>query len=1542
MKQEASPMKATIRALLILLTALVTGCAWDSSPSTESVARTGDGLTFPVTITLSTPAPVVPTAPVIVGSNSVSFGARAQVVSGVTVSMGSVGLTTEPDVILNETWSRGLATLKDRSRVQGTLHARTRSLINGATVTTWDQNPTFDPPQTMSWKVSYPSGTASNVTLPQGSTTAQSIQPGKYGIVTLNSNAVLTLSTGTYYLTSLAIQAGATVKLDQANGPITIYVTDGVILRGSIAPVVASTSPNLLIAHLGTQPIFVESRFDGALIAPSASLTLRSVTGTHTGYFYAKDPFVDAGAKVAYRTPLGLIRTGGGSGPSCRAMLPPGIPETEVYRYCPGGCIVRADTDRDGVEDCVDECPYDPNKTIMGACPCNTPNTDTDHDGTPDCLDDCDLDPNATAPGPCGCISSKLPLVTRAVAGTKCISKACPGTGTGTATCDGAGVCGNRAGCIVATGCRLVDFDRSTYQICTGPVNQAAAVLACRSKQLPLVRINGFHENEFLMRILGASSAPVWIGANSITSSGVWRWTNATSNNGDQFWQGGATGAQTNDLFSSWAKGSPGAQRCTQFVPKTGRWVDVDCNQNAGFVCEYNWQIPQGTTTGPQGPSQPSADTGACVTTAAAGLPPEDDIDAGVAQLAQEWDDSVNHSNHHGSAAAPPDAGVNTCNEKLDSNAVGYLGDNAGCMFSPVSPASCVTDSDCAGYGPDVFCRRVKNDLGCEPSEANPCSATSYCGTFQCPTREDPLRCDQREICNPTNEEYTVSDVDSDSDLTPDEFDPAGMFDGGLPVVAPAPSYDDPPKHGPLPKDHAWCFMDPQKDVPDATQPDKQKKGKGGGSSRITFGFDPHLEFKADINPVSLGESDLKVNATASLVTSVTLNKFINQTFTKEVIKAVADIRAERCTVRNDQTQFTIFGKDFIDLIGIEKFNTGSKQSDWYERTNKCNNAVGTFIEAANRAKKAFRDVQQMMKSLDAAKTAGGSLRDLCTSVMEVIGTTGVDVPFFPGGFDCPPNEPAEVTINRFLDYYQAPGYGAISTLRDAMGKLSEATAVLRDGWNKTIPFGPEPRGESKTVVRAQFQIGPVPCMLEIEVFYAYGAAGFFQIGLHFPFDPFKQDLVQRQSVADVRAGVMPFASAGLSAFVGAGRSLGPFNASLGIEGSVTLGDVKAPIFGGAGVGMETTFDDRPPADDINPLAQLALQAVGAENLTHFGRPKSAKFFVWYNYGAALELRNILGGEIKGRLRIKFAFFSRTWRKRIVKFNGFSKTFPLLSGKAGLDPAVGTETKGIDYKDKQGNPAGASTLVAEGTNDVGMSEPQVPLLVMQPLEAPAEIPPPHSGDATFDKTDVQGMFYDSLCCAKPTDPVTDGVDQCTIDGIYPKRGGPVPCCPGFKCKIDPDGHGSRCQFDCRTNGQTCGDDSQCCPIANFDVSCGDNGTCQKCGHATKDPNQGAPCNQSSDCCGFDAPNSMVACSEGHTCVIECHSPGYSCTTSDDCCPEDHSDVWCDESNVCQACGHTANDGIPGGSCNTASDCCDFASDPSIVCNNGECQFGSSQ
>ena len=74
---------------------------------------------------------------------------------------------------------------------------------------------------------------------------------------------------------------------------------------------------------------------------------------------------------------------------------------TEIQAHYVDGLAGKAyggggiDTDGDGVSDCVDGCPNDPNKTEPGDCGCGVEDVDTDEDGVSDCIDNCPDTDNA-------------------------------------------------------------------------------------------------------------------------------------------------------------------------------------------------------------------------------------------------------------------------------------------------------------------------------------------------------------------------------------------------------------------------------------------------------------------------------------------------------------------------------------------------------------------------------------------------------------------------------------------------------------------------------------------------------------------------------------------------------------------------------------------------------------------------------------------------------------------------------------------------------------------------------------------------------------------------------------------------------------------------------------------------------------------------------------------------------------------------------------------------------------------------------------------
>jgi hypothetical protein len=1460
------------------------------------------------------------------------------------------GVHAEPDGLLNDTWSRGTADLRDRVHVRGILHAQTRTVGSNVVIDGSDTTPPFDPPSTLSWTVTYPAGTGPDLILNPDE--VKSGTPGLYGSMTVNSRATLTLAAGTYYLTNLDVEPQATIRLDQAKGPVVIYVANGLILRGSFLSV-SGDAPDLLIAYLGQTTVVAESLFNGAILAPFTTVTLRAVTGVHTGFFASKDfQVLDAHVQVQYRTPLAILTA---SHPNkcvqlLTTALPPAAVQAATKRYC-GECPRFEDTDRDGVQNCLDQCPYDPLKTAPGVCLCGVPDTDSDGDGVPDCLDQCPNDPNNTSPGMCGCLGSP----NLKPAGTPCFDPPGPQTG---ATCNGSGVCGSRPTSNPGgNACKLVTLQEVSYWFCgilptggadggppAGRTTQGGAQAACSAKGLTLARIDSGSLNRFITRL--SSTGPIWLGANDISTAGVWRWSAPNTNNGDQFWSGGATGSAVGNRFSNWALGAPGTQTCALLQPD-GYWIDANCNQTAGYICEFHIPStpPDGGAVGsnPPGFVGTPPPRGACISEQEAGLTTD-------AEVLKQQIALVKADVFVGAAANPPPSG-SKCPDNPDANALGRRsGFNEGCSFVNVQALSkdCMQDTDCSQYGTGFLCRQVPDDPNCNPpvGDAAPggpvdgatCRGHSFCGQLSCPT--DNLPCNQVELCGPYPDIDAGPDPGSNLDAEP--VNPAALFNGApVPDAAPSPGYSDPAIRGDIGRNHSWCFMNPQNasssntsgaisnSVLPGQQQAKNKGGTSGSGKVISFDFDPDLTFDVQANPLAMGETNLGIHAQAKFIASVSLNKFLDQSYRTNIVDAVAGIALQRCTLTDKETHFRVLGLDVIDPADLPLFDTSDPGSPLFNFTTRCNDAVKKFQYWANRAKKAFRDGQQLVQQF---KNVNGLLSgDLC----QQIGLLAADVPGFPGGNLCPPNEPVAITINRFLEYYQGSG-GQLSQLEQAAMELASISNLisqkLHDPNLIKVDFGGKPHEESQTVVSIPFAIGPVPMLLQIDAFEQYGINGRFNLDVFFgsllnlsggadenPDQP-NNPKPTPKPLAKVTAAVLPHASAGISAFVGAGADLGPFSATVGIEGAVSLADVQAPIYAGAGLDIIVTKDLRPLPQDIAPPVSLIT------NNFQFGIPKAFKFVLEYDYGAGVDLTKVLNGEINGKLRIKFAFFSRTWRKRIVKFNGWKFHFNLLSGGNSPDihpfepPAPVTTPAGTSAED----PSRATTPTFEGNTQMGRSEDQVPLTVLSYLPIPGgdivpggvvtnsgddpgssngneavslAAPGDDAGTVAFDAGAVQGFFYDDLCCIKPPDQ-----GACSISGT-------PHCCPGFKCQADPgsppdQGH---CVVRCKIDGEKCATNGDCCQPIPGDPDaiprvCGVFNTCLICGQT------GAQCKSGSQCC------SGVCDPTQHLCVAQCPGVGQTCSGGPgSCC----AGLQCgSDTHTCfQPCAGT------NGSCMTTSDCC---------------------
>lgn len=331
------------------------GVACDSGRPDEPVprARISQHQEQTYSIELRVPATVVPFAPVLVASERMKIGADAVIDpadgdGAPVVALGNDLFRVEPGAALNDVWSRGPLDLRDGTHVGGTIHAAELSTGHDVTLDgQYDFDPVFEPEVKLGWQVTYPEVSGAAVHLEPGQTSV--LPPGRYASARTARDATLKLTSGSYYFDQgLELDSQGVLELDQSGGAVAVYA-NRVHFRGSVHTTTADR-PNLLIAALGNEPVFVESSYDGALLAPRGSIVLRHVEGGHSGYFAAKEIEVDARAQVHYRLPRAVLEVAGIDPDECLSVgalpAPDEVPVGEVVQIestsCQAACNPKA------------------------------------------------------------------------------------------------------------------------------------------------------------------------------------------------------------------------------------------------------------------------------------------------------------------------------------------------------------------------------------------------------------------------------------------------------------------------------------------------------------------------------------------------------------------------------------------------------------------------------------------------------------------------------------------------------------------------------------------------------------------------------------------------------------------------------------------------------------------------------------------------------------------------------------------------------------------------------------------------------------------------------------------------------------------------------------------------------------------------------------------------------------------------------------------------------------------------------------------------
>lgn len=204
--------------------------------------------------------------------NGMNLGDRTRLESP---SGAPVNLTNFGEAVLNvgvearvgSIVSQGPVFLRERARVDGSVTTaryvqRQNQVIVTGTVTEFA---TLALPPPLSITTPWPTSNQGPVNLEPDQ--QQSLAPGSFTSVAVKSRSTLTLASGTYFFTSIAMEPQAILKV---NGPVTIEVRDNATFRGSVVGQTNAPAP-VALRYRGTATLGLETGWYGSVLAPNAA-----------------------------------------------------------------------------------------------------------------------------------------------------------------------------------------------------------------------------------------------------------------------------------------------------------------------------------------------------------------------------------------------------------------------------------------------------------------------------------------------------------------------------------------------------------------------------------------------------------------------------------------------------------------------------------------------------------------------------------------------------------------------------------------------------------------------------------------------------------------------------------------------------------------------------------------------------------------------------------------------------------------------------------------------------------------------------------------------------------------------------------------------------------------------------------------------------------------------------------------------------------------------------------------------------------------------
>lgn len=286
---------------VLLLTGAI-GCAQSDVPS-DPIAVSKQAISRE--IRLRYPAGTFGDVPLVAIDGALVIGDRARSLTPAgtaagALQLGSVDVNVGVEARLGTLRTQGTIRLRNRARIEG--DATSAGLVKkddgvvvtGATV----ENAVVTPHNEERITINLDSNPSNPVNLDPETT--RTLAPGRYGALTVKSRSTLRLSAGDYAFTTAGIEAEATIRIDDAAGPVRLFLDGNLTFRGKIVTA-SGQPPGLLIVQFGSSTAMLDAAFKGSVMAPSGAIVLGPGAQPHEGSFFGKSVEVRPDTTVTYR-----------------------------------------------------------------------------------------------------------------------------------------------------------------------------------------------------------------------------------------------------------------------------------------------------------------------------------------------------------------------------------------------------------------------------------------------------------------------------------------------------------------------------------------------------------------------------------------------------------------------------------------------------------------------------------------------------------------------------------------------------------------------------------------------------------------------------------------------------------------------------------------------------------------------------------------------------------------------------------------------------------------------------------------------------------------------------------------------------------------------------------------------------------------------------------------------------------------------------------------------------------------------------------------